>query len=79
MFPPTARPSTTSTTWPKLVDRRHARRGRCTRCFFFDARHVKIGVDAVVGNEAIYLVLGYCPTARVRASTQNDVLHWTKR
>jgi hypothetical protein len=39
----------------------------------------EIGVNAAVGNKAIYLALGCCPTARVRASTHNDVLHWTKR
>jgi putative transposase len=42
---------------------------------YFDALRVKISEDSVVRNKAIYLALGCCPTARVRASTHNDVLH----
>jgi hypothetical protein len=41
----------------------------------FDALRVKISEDSVVRNKAIYLALGCCPMARVRASTHNDVLH----
>jgi putative transposase len=41
----------------------------------FDVLRVKISEDSVVRNKAIYVALGCCPTARVRASTHNDVLH----
>jgi hypothetical protein len=46
---------------------------------FFDTLRVKINEDSVVRNKTVYLALGCCPTARVRASTHNEVPHLDKR
>ena len=55
----------------RLVAGRHAQKGRCNRCIFFDALRVKIRVDAVAGKKGDLPGPGVLPNgARARVNPE---------